>query len=378
MYITYKFRMYPNVEQKILIHKNFGCSRFIYNHYLTYIKEHKYLNTAGCLSHYTNHLKYQYPFLAEVDSHIIRKTLFNLEAAFKRYHNGQSNYPSYKSKFSKNSYNTSAIYKIYHGKKHCNIELDLNTKQIKLPQLKWVNIKGYRNLKEIKGKIVNTTTLREPNGKYYISVLFELPSLKNNYTVHQNIVGLDLGLKTLLTLSDGQTYSNNKYILKYENKIKKLQRSLSRKIKGSKNYYKAKHQLAVLYSKLKNARNYYLHKITKQITDEYDIIVIEKLQTKNMLQNKSLSKSIQDASFYEIIRQLQYKSKFKSKQFYQIDTFYPSTQTCSVCDNIDKKYKNLMIRTYHCHNCHNTLDRDLNASINIMFEGLKLYIKNSV
>jgi putative transposase len=129
---------------------------------------------------------------------------------------------------------------------------------------------------------------------------------------------------------------------------------------------------------LKNARNYYLHKITKEITDNNDIIVTEKLQTKNMLQDKKISKSIIDASFHEIIRQLQYKAKNKGKYFYQIDTFYPSTQTCSVCGNIDSKYKDLTKRDYNCCNCKNTLDRDLNASINIMFEGLKLHMKNIV
>ena len=136
--------------------------------------------------------------------------------------------------------------------------------------------------------------------------------------------------------------------------------------------------MAILYSKLKNARNYYLHKITKEITDNNDIIVTEKLQTKNMLQNKKLSKSITDASLCKIIRQLQYKSKNKGKYFYQIDTFYPSSQTCSICGNIDGKYKKLTIRDYDCCNCKNTLDRDLNASINIMFEGLKLHMRNVV
>lgn len=375
MYIAYKFRLYPNDEQKILIHKNFGCSRFVYNYYLTYIKEHKYLNASACIEHYVKHLKQKYPFLTEADSIIIRKTLFNLEDAFKRFFNKQSGYPIYKSKFSKNSYNTSAIYREYKGKKYCNIELDLNTRQIKLPKLKWINIKGYRNLKEIKGRIINANISKEPNGKYYVSVLYEVPSLVNDYVIPKNIIGLDLGIKKLITLSDGGTVDNNKYILKYEKRIKRLQRSLSRKVKSSKNYYKCKQQLAILYSKLKNARNHYLHNVTKQITDEYDIIITEKLQTKNMLQNKNLSKKIADASFNEIIRQLLYKSKNKGKYFYQIDTFYPSTQTCSVCGKLDKKYKNINERIYECNNCHNCIDRDLNASINIMFEGLKKFMK---
>jgi len=376
MYKAYKFRLYPNDEQKILINKCIGCSRFVYNYYLTYIKDNKFINANACIKDYVNYLKYQYLFLVEVDSIIIRKTLFNLEDAFKRYFNKQGNYPKYKTKYQKNSYNTSAVYRDYKEKKYCNIELNLTNKQIKLPKLKWINIRGYRTLKEVKGRIINATISRESNGKYYVSVLYEIPSIQNNYIIPKSIVGLDLGIKKLITLSDGTVFDNNKYILKYEKRIKRLQRSLARKVKKSKNYYKCKHQLAILHSKLKNARNYYLHKITKEITDNNDIIVTEKLQTKNMLQNKELSKDIADASFYEIIRQLQYKSKDKGKYFYQIDTYYPSSQTCSVCNNIDKKYKNLNERIYHCCNCSNKIDRDLNASINIMFEGLKLHIKN--
>ena len=378
MYIAYKFRIYPTDEQKVLINKNFGRSRFIHNYYLNYIKEHKYLNATACIEHYVKHLKHEYPFLTEADSILIRKTLFNLEDAFKRYFNKQGGYPSYKSKFSKNSYNTNAIYRTYKGKQYCNIELNFNTRQIKLPKLKWITIRGYRKLKEINGRVINSTISREPNGKYYVSVLYELPTLNNNYVIPQNIVGLDLGIKKLITLSDGVIFDNNKYILKYEKRIKRLQRELARKVRKSKNYYKCKHKLAILYSKLKNARNYYLHKITKENTDNNDIIVTEKLQTKNMLQDKKISKSIIDASFHEIIRQLQYKAKNKGKYFYQIDTFYPSTQTCSVCSNIDSKYKDLTKRYYNCCNCKNTLDRDLNASINIMFEGLKLHMKNIV
>ena len=215
VYKAYKFRIYPNDEQKVLINKNFGCARFVYNYYLTYIREHKYLNATACINHYVKQLKQEYPFLSETDSILIRKTLFNLENAFKKFFNKQSGYPNYKSKFSKNSYNTSAIYRTYKERIYCNIELNLNTKQIKLPKLKWINIRGYRNLQKIKGKIVNATISREPNGKYYVSVLYELPTLNNNHVLPQNIVGLDLGIKKLITLSDGVTFDNNKYILKY-------------------------------------------------------------------------------------------------------------------------------------------------------------------
>ena len=195
----------------------------------------------------------------------------------------------------------------------------------------------------------------------------------------QSIVGIDLGVKKLLTLSDGIIYDNNKYIDKYQKRIKRKQRELSRKEKGSKNYYKCKKELAILYSKLANARKYYTHKITKKITDNYDIITCEKLTTKEMIikgKTTKLSSKISDATFSEIIRQLLYKSKFKGKKFYQVSTYYPSSQICNRCNNQDRKYKDLTEREYNCPKCGEKIDRDLNASINIMFEGLKLYIKS--
>ena len=374
MYKAYKLRLYPNNEQKVLLNNSFGCARFVYNYYLDLSIKNNYKNPNTYIKDYINKLKYEYPFLTEVDSIIIRQSIFNLDNSYTRFFKNNSGMPKFKSRFNKNSYTTSAIYRSYKDKKYCNIELDLNSKKIKLPKLKWVKIKGYRNLKVIIGRIMNATISKEPNGKYYVSILYETPDI-SYHIIPKKIVGLDLGVKKLITLSDGCEFENNKYISKYEKRIKRIQRELSRKIKKSKNYYKCKQRLAILYSKLKNARNYYIHALTKIITDDFDIIVTEKLQTKNMLEKKVLSKNIADASFYEIIRQLQYKSKFKGKYFYQIDTYYPSSQTCSVCGNVDKKYKNLNERMYYCTNCHNELDRDLNASINIMFEGLKLHMK---
>ena len=378
MYKSFKFRIYPNKEQTVLLNKSFGCTRFIYNYYLSNIKENKYQDAYSNISDYVNYLKYEYVFLQEVDSTLIRKTLFHLDDNLKKYYNNGFGYPKYKSKFDKNSYTTNAIYRNYNGKVYCNIELDLVNRKIKLPKLKWIDIRGYRNTESINGKIVNATISREKNGKYYISLLFNIIDIKNKEFIPKTIVGIDLGIKKLLTLSDGISIDNNRYIEKYEKRIKRLQRELSRKVKRSNNYYKCKKKLSILNSKLNNARNYYLHNITKKITDEYDVITCENLTIQKMLSNKGLSKKMSDASFYEIIRQLEYKSKFKGKLFYQIDTYYPSSQECSVCGNIDKKYKDLNEREYKCSKCHNIIDRDLNASINIMFEGLKLYMKNEV
>ena len=374
MYKAYKFRLYPNDIQTELINKILGCSRYTYNHYLDKMINNGYTTSYNNIKDFSNTLRYEASFLQEIDNIIIHKSLYNLDDAFKRNFNQISGYPKFKSKYKRNSYNTPATY----TGSSCNIELDLKSKKLKLPQLDWIKVRGYKNIKTINGKIRNATISKEPTGKYYVSILYEMYEKIPNSTP-QSIVGIDLGVKKLLTLSDGITYDNNKYIDKYQKRIKRKQRELSRKEKGSKNYYKCKKELAILYSKLANARKYYTHKITKKITDNYDIITCEKLTTKEMIikgKTTKLSSKITDATFSEIIRQLLYKSKFKGKKFYQVSTYYPSSQICNRCNNQDRKYKDLTEREYNCPKCGEKIDRDLNASINIMFEGLKLYIKS--
>lgn len=374
MYKAYKLRLYPNDIQTELINKILGCSRYTYNHYLDKMINNGYTTSYNNIKDFTNTLRYEAPFLQEIDNIIIHKSLYNLDDAFKRNFNQISGYPKFKSKYKRNSYNTPATY----TGSSCNIELDLKSKKLKLPQLDWIKVRGYKNIKTINGRIRNATISKEPTGKYYVSILYEMYEKIPNSTP-QSIVGIDLGVKKLLTLSDGITYDNNKYIDKYQKRIKRKQRELSRKEKGSKNYYKCKKELAILYSKLANARKYYTHKITKKITDNYDIITCEKLTTKEMIikgKTTKLSSKINDATFSEIIRQLLYKSKFKGKKFYQVSTYYPSSQICNRCNNQDRKYKDLTEREYKCPKCGEKIDRDLNASINIMFEGLKLYIKS--
>ena len=378
MYKSYRFRFYPNKKQLELINKAFGSSRYVYNYYLDKMKNKGYVSASTNIKDYTSILRYNTPFLQEVDSIVLTKSIFNLDDDYKKLFNKTGGYPKHKSKNNRNSYNIPSTYKKYKDKEYCNIELDLTNRQIKLPKLKWVKIRGYRNTNNINGKIKNATISREPNGKYYVSILYEMydkvPIIKP-----RTIVGIDLGIKKLLTLSDGTVYDNNKYIDKYTKRIKRKQRELSRKEKGSKNYYKCKKELAILYSKLANARKFYTHKITKDITDEYDIITCEQLKTKEMIikgKDNKLSSKINDATFSEIIRQFQYKARYKGKVFYQINTYYPSSQICSRCSAQDKRYKDLTRREYKCLKCNQEIDRDLNASINIMFEGLKLYIKN--
>ncbi len=384
MYKGYKFRIYPNKEQLALINKTLGSTRFVYNYYLNKIKEskeneHTDTDAYSCIKDYITNLRYEHSFLQDISLSIIESTIFILINNFKRYQKGMSNYPKFKSKNYTQKYTIPAVYKTSNNKIYSNIKLDLKTKRINLSNIESIKIKGYNDIYNINGKIVSATISKEQTGKYYVSVIYEIYD-KVPIVDAKSIVGIDLGVKKLLTLSNGITYDNNKYIAKYEKRIKRKQKELSRKVEGSENYKKCQKELAKLYSKLSNARKYYTHKITKEITDDYDIIACESLSTQKMIENgksSGLSKRISDVTFNEILKQLSYKSKNKGKIFYQVSPKFPSSQICSKCNNIDSTYKDISKREYICKKCGNSLDRDINASLNILNEGLKLYIKDN-
>ncbi len=371
IYKAYKFRLYPNKEQQELINKTLGCTRFVYNTML-YEKEKLYKENKitkskkECIKELP-FLKQTYPWLMEVDIMALRTTIFDLETAFKNFYRTK-HYPKYKDKYSKNSYRTNYIKNNYKNKIYENIKLDLINKRITLPKLKDIKIRGYRKTKEIKGRKINATISKEIN-RYYVSVLYE-EDLEEKNIIPKTIVGIDLGVKDLVITSFGEKYENKKYINKYEKKIKNLQKWLSKKEKGSKNYYKVKNKIKETYKKLKNARNYTIHKITKEIVSANDLIITENLQTKKLIEKKKMSKYIADASLSEIIRQLEYKSKWQNKHFYQINTYYSSSQICSHCNAKNKEMKDLSKRKWTCSKCNNENDRDINAAINIMWEGL--------
>ena len=371
IYKAYKFRLYPNKEQQELINKTLGCTRFVYNTML-YEKEKLYKENKitkskkECIKELP-FLKQTYPWLMEVDVMALRTTIFDLETAFKNFYRTK-HYPKYKDKYSKNSYRTNYIKNNYKNKIYENIKLDLINKRITLPKLKDIKIRGYRKTKEIKGRKINATISKEIN-RYYVSVLYE-EDLEEKNIIPKTIVGIDLGVKDLVITSYGEKYENKKYITKYENKIKNLQKWLSKKEKGSKNYYKVKNKIKETYKKLKNARKYIIHKITKEIVNTNDLIITENLQTKKLIEKKKMSKYIADASLSEIIRQLEYKSKWQNKHFYQINTYYSSSQICSHCNAKNKEMKDLSKRKWTCSKCNNENDRDINAAINIMWEGL--------
>ena len=375
MYKAYKFRLYPNDKQKELIHKTFGCTRFIYNYFLNECKENEY-QKAYDMCNKLKELLIEYPFLKEVDSCSLRNSIFNLEDSYKNFFEKRSNYPKFKSKFNKQSYRTTCIRSSYKGNGYSNIEIDLKNRKIKLPKLGLVDIRGYRNLYNINGKIINVTVEKETTNKYYVSVIVEEVEVINKKKNPTSIVGIDLGIKDLVETSNGEKYTNPKEIKKHEKRLKRLQKKLSRQIRESNNYYKTKLRISRLHSKIKNSRRHNLIEIVNRIVKEHDIIISEKLKVKEMSSNHNLAKQILDASFNKICNLLKWKAKLEGKYYYQVDAYYPSSKICSHCGNKTKKTSNLSIRKWECINCGYENDRDINASINIMFEGLKIHYQN--
>ena len=375
MYKAYKFRMYLTDSQKILVHKTFGCTRFVYNHFLNKCKENGY-QKAYDMCKELKELVVEYPFLKEVDSCSLRNSIFNLEDSYKNFFSKRSGYPVFKNKFSKQSYRTTCIKSSYNGNNYSNIKIDFKNKKIKLPKLGLVSIRGYRNLDSINGNIINTTIERDTTNKYYVSVVVEETEFIREKVKPTSIVGIDLGVKDLVITSDGEKYSNPKEILKREKQLKRIQKKLSRQVKGSNNYNKTKIRLARIYSKIKNSRKHNMITIVNKIVKEHDIVVSEKLNVKGISSNHHLAKAVLDASFNKICELLKWKTKLQGKYYYQVDTFYPSSKMCNHCGSKTEVTNNLSIRSWECTNCGNKNDRDINASINIMFEGLRIHYQN--
>lgn len=378
MYKAYRFRLYPTTNQIELIHKTFGCTRVVYNHYL---EKQKALYDEGkdslsCFDMIKDLKNFQVerPYLKEVDSCSLRCSLFNLDDAFKRWYKGQEEYPKFKGKYnSKRSYRTNCISSTYKDKTYQSIEVDLKRHIIKLPKLKEVSIKGYRDLEYLPGRIINATIEQVSTLKYYVSVLVEEDDVYTKLKPRK-IIGIDLGIKDIVITSDNEKIGNPRLIEKYEKRIKRCARELSRRVKGSNNYNKTKKKLAVLHQKLKNARRHFIHQITKKLVIENDIIVTESLKLKDMIEEKRLSKQLTNVSLGDLCRVLEYKAKIYGKKYIKIDSYYPSSQECSRCGYKNEKVKDLSVRSWICPECGSYHDRDYNASYNIMFEGLKKYM----
>lgn len=368
---AYKFRLYPNKEQAILINKTIGCSRFVFNHFL-HLWNEAYKTTGKGLSYNTcatmiPALKKtdEYNWLKEVDSYALQSSVKNLEDSFNRFFKKQNKAPRFKSK--KNPTESYITKNVRNG-----IQIDGN--RIKLPKLKMVK---FANSRDINGRILRATISRKASGKYFISLLVEenIQELdKSNRSV-----GIDLGIKDFAILDDGTVYNNNRYTTKMAKQLAREQRKLSRryeqakkdvkKLEDAKNYQKQKIKVARLHEKVANQREDFLNKVSTIIVKNHDVICVEDLNTKGMLRNHKLAKSISDVSWSKFVAKLQYKADWYGKRVVKIDRWFASSQICSSC-GVNSGKKTLDIRYWECE-CGAKHDRDINASINIKNEGLR-------
>ncbi|ATV57767.1 IS200/IS605 family element RNA-guided endonuclease TnpB [Fusobacterium pseudoperiodonticum] len=374
---AYKFRIYPTLEQVIFFLKNFGCVRKVHNLMLDdRKKDYEEYKSTGIKTKYPTPAKYkeEYPYLKEVDSLALANAQLNLEKAFKNFlKNKDFGFPKYKCKSNPvQSYTTNNQNTIY-----------IKDSYIKLPKLKsLVKIKLHR---KIKGIIKSATISKNSLEHYFVSILCE-EEIEEFAKTNKNI-GIDLGIKEFATMSDCTKVENLKLTKEYEKKLKREQRKLSRrcklakdsakKLSDSKNYQKQKKKVAKIHNKIRNKRKDFVNKLSTKIINNHDIICIEDLNIKGMLKNHKLAKSISDVSWSEFVRQLEYKANWYGKKIIKIPTFYPSSKTCSSCGNI-KETLTLSERIYHCECCGLEIDRDYNASINILRKGLEILKEEKV
>jgi len=340
--------------------KHFGACRFVFNHYLNKRKE-SYLEDKKSLNYYDNandltqfKKDENFNWLKEINSQSLQSSLRNLDTAYGKFFRKQTKFPRFKSKYDRQSFKIPQFVK-------------LESNELIIPKFKdGIKINLHR---EIEGSIQFATISKSTTGKYYVSLTCEVNH--NTFEKTGSSVGIDTGIKDLAILSDGTTYRNIKSLKKNLKKVKYNGRQLSKKQKGSSSRNKQKQKLAIVHEKITNVRKDYLHKVSTEIVKNHDIISVEDLAVKNIMKNHKLAQSLSDVSLSSFYAMLEYKCEWNDKQFVKIDRFFPSSKTCSNCGWINGDLT-LNIREWECPSCREKLDRDFNASKNILKQGLKI------
>lgn len=361
---AYKFRIYPNKEQQVLLAKTFGSVRLVYNHFLAqrkiaYEESKKTLSYVDCAKQLVT-FKNENLFLKEVDSIALQQSLRHLDAAFQNFFRDRSvGYPKFKSKHkNQNSYTTVCV----------NHNIRLNNGTLVLPKLKKIKIKQHRSIPE-QYLLKSVTISQTPSGKYFASLLFEYEK-EIQAAPPKNIVGLDFSMKELYVSSDNVFGNYPRFYRKAQQKLARAQRKLSKCTYGSNRYYKQKHKVALLHEKTANQRKDFLHKTSREIANSYDAICIEDLNMKAMSQALKFGKSVADNGWGMFVAYLNYKLQEMGKQLVKIDKWFPSSKTCSCCGAV-KQSLSLSDRIYVC-DCGAILDRDINAAINVKRKGMRI------
>ena len=362
MFKAFKYRLYPTAPQADKINQHIGCARFVYNQLLDdRIKVYRETKQRSKKTYCD--LKKEYAFLKEADSRALLNARENLDAAYdKFFKESNAGFPKFKSKHKcRWSYTT--------DNNNGTVRFDGN--RIRLPKVGYVKIVEHR-LHE--GRILTATISHERSGEYYASVLCEIEQPKS-LPVTDKVVGIDLGLHDIIVCSDGERVPSPKYFRKSEQRLARVQRAFSRTQKGSNGHEKARLKVARCHQKIKNQRNDFLQKLSTKLIHENQVICLEDLSVKGMERNKKLSKSVTDASFSKFVSMLEYKAEWYGRKVIKIDRFYPSTQLCSGCGYKNESVKGLQglkVREWVCPECGEVHDRDLNATRNILKEGMKV------
>ena len=358
---AYRFRFYPTPEQEVILAQTFGCARFAYNHMLrlrtdAWYNEQKrvgYHETSAALTLLKK--QREFAWLNEVSSVPVQQALRHLQTAFANFFAKRTAYPTFKRKDGKQSaeYTSSAF------------KWDGQT--LKLAKMaEPLNIRWSRTLPKA-AKLTTVTVSKDTAGRYFVSLLCDDTVAAKPEVTGQ--VGIDLGLTHFAVLSTGEKIAAPNTFRQHEARLAKLQRRLAKKTKGSKNRAKAKLKVAKAHATIADCRKDFLHKLSTRLINENQVIAVETLAVKNMVKNRSLSKSISDAGWAEFVRQLQYKAAWSGRQLIGIDRWYPSSKRCNGCGHTVTKLP-LNIRTWVCPECKTTHDRDINAARNILAAGL--------